>query len=99
MRKLYKFTQLIVRLNKKLFLAKNGTFFHLPEILVPLDKCRPLQNVSMDRCFNTNRTMQVEADKEMQTHKDRSTNRWSLLAGWPPMEAKQGEALSEARPR
>ena len=67
--------------------------------IVPLDECRPLQNVSMDRCFNTNRTMQVEADKEMQTHKHRSTNRWSLLAGWPPMEAKQGEALSEARPR
>ena len=43
--------------------------------------------------------MQVEADKEMQTHKHRYTNRWSLLAGWPPMEAKQGEALSEARPR
>ena len=66
---------------------------------VPLDKCRPLQNVSMDRCFNTNRTMQVEADKEMQTHKHRYTKTWSLLAGWPPMEAKQGEALSEGRRR
>ena len=32
--------------------------------------------------------MQVEAYKEMQTHKHRYTKTWSLLAGWPPMEAK-----------